>query len=185
MRAATRERMISIMARGLVISVLTKKVTYTFTIVRSKKRRLQRSELWTVDTAAPASNPKKLAECKLALRQKLRMLGLCRRFSALRLCRGLCLFISFCRKFLGHSLLEFLSIHSIAFGGVHENVVAASGGPLIRRIQQANFQKQFAEFGLVVGSNLLDQKFLCGGRVFLRLYLVPLRQSRDLAVGEM
>ena len=45
MRAATRERMISIMARELVISVLTKKVTYTFTIVRSKKRKLQRSEL--------------------------------------------------------------------------------------------------------------------------------------------
>ena len=53
MRAATRERMISIMARGLVISVLTEEVTYTFTVVRSKKRKLQRSELWTVDTAAP------------------------------------------------------------------------------------------------------------------------------------
>jgi hypothetical protein len=34
-------------------------------------------------------------------------------------------------------------------------------------------------------AHLLDQKFLCGRRVLLRLYLVPLRQSRDLAVGEM
>lgn len=33
------------MARGLVISVLTEEVTYTFIIVRSKKRKLQRSEL--------------------------------------------------------------------------------------------------------------------------------------------
>ena len=32
---------------------------------------------------------------------------------------------------------------------------------------------------------LLGQKFLCGRRVLLRFYLVPLRQSRDLAVGEM
>ena len=56
---------------------------------------------------------------------------------------------------------------------------------LIRRIQQADFQKQFAEFGLVIFADLLGQKFLRRRRVLLRLYLVPLRQSRDLAVGEM
>jgi hypothetical protein len=83
------------------------------------------------------------------------------------------------------AFLEFLSIHSVAFGGVHENVVAAGGGSLIRRIQQADFQKQLAEFGLVIRAYLLGQKLLRGRRVLLRLYLVPLRQSRDLAVGEM
>src|ERR1700677_4283005 len=106
-------------------------------------------------------------------------------FSALRLCRGLCLFISYCRKFLGHSLLEIFSIYAVAFGGVHENVVAASSGSLISRIQKANFQKQFAEFGFVICAYLLSQKFLRGRRVLLGLYLVPLGQSRNLAVGEM
>jgi hypothetical protein len=113
------------------------------------------------------------------------VIGLCRRFAGLRLCFGLRLFISFRGKFLCHGLLEFLSIHSVAFGGVHENVVAACGGSLISRIQQADFQKQLAEFGLVIGAYLLGQKLLRGRRVLLRLYLVPLRQSRDLAVGEM
>ena len=96
-----------------------------------------------------------------------------------------CFLVSFRGKFLGHGFLELFSIHSVAFGGVHENVVAACGGSLISRIQQADFQKQLAEFGLVICADLLGQKFLCGRRVLLRLYLVPLRQSRDLAVGEM
>jgi hypothetical protein len=82
-------------------------------------------------------------------------------------------------------LLEFLSIHAIAFGGVHENVVAASSGSLIRRIQQADFQKQFAEFGIVIFADLLGQKFLSRRTVFLSHYLVPLRQSRNLALGEV
>jgi hypothetical protein len=56
---------------------------------------------------------------------------------------------------------------------------------LIRGIQKTDFQKQLADFGLIMRAHLLDQKFLCGRRVLLRLYLVPLRQSRDLAVGEM
>ena len=81
--------------------------------------------------------------------------------------------------------MEFLSIHAIAFGGVHENVVAASSGSLIRRIQQADFQKQFAELGIVIFADLLGQKFLSRRTVFLSLYLVPLRQSRNLALGEV
>jgi hypothetical protein len=47
-------------------------------------------------------------------------------------------------------LLELFSIHSVAFGGVHKNVVAAGGGSLLRRIQRADFQREFAEFGLFV-----------------------------------
>ena len=94
-------------------------------------------------------------------------------------------FVSFRHELLRHRFLELLGVHSIALGGIHQNVVAAGGGSLIRRIQQADFEKQLAEFGLVVGAYLFGQKFLCGRRVLLRLYLVPLRQSRDLAVGEM
>src|SRR5579862_3977804 len=126
-----------------------------------------------------------MTECKLALRQKLRVLGLCRRFSALRLCLSLRLFISFSRKLRCYGFLEFPNIHAIAFGGIHENVVAAGGGSLISRIQQADFEKQLAKFSLVIGAHLLSQKLLCGRGVLLCLYLVPLRQSRDLAVGEM
>ena len=88
-------------------------------------------------------------------------------------------------EFFGHGFLKLFRIHAIAFGGVHENVVAAGGGSLISRIQQADFEKKLAEFGLVVGAHSLDEKVLSGRRVFLHLYLVPLRQSRDLAVGEM
>jgi hypothetical protein len=40
----------------------------------------------------------------------------------------------------------------VAFGGVHENVVAASSESLIRRIQQEDFEKQLAEFGLIRNS---------------------------------
>ena len=87
------------------------------------------------------SNSIKKAECKLALRQKSKAIDLCRRLAALRLCFGLGPLISFRSKFLCHGLLEFLSIYSVAFGGVHENVVAAGGGSLIRRIQKADFQK--------------------------------------------
>src|ERR1700693_1479146 len=96
-----------------------------------------------------------------------------------------CFLASFRGEFLGNCFLELVRIHSIAFGGVHENVVAAGGGSVVRRIQKADFQKQLADFGLVVGAYLLVQKILRGRRVFLRFYLMPLRQSRDLAVGEM
>ena len=48
----------------------------------------------------------------------------------------------------------------------------------------SDFEKQLAKFGLVVRAHLLGHKLLCGGGVLL-LYLVPLRQSRDLAVREM
>jgi hypothetical protein len=126
-----------------------------------------------------------MAECILALRHKTTVTDLCRRPAGLRFDFGFDRPLSLRGKLLCHGLLEFLSIHSVAFGGVHENVIAACGGSLIRRIQQADFQKQFAEFGLVVGAYLLGQKFLRRRRVLLRLYLVPLRQSRDLAVGEM
>jgi hypothetical protein len=43
-------------------------------------------------------------------------------------------------EFFDHGFLELFSIHSGAFGGIHENVVAAGGGSLIRRIQQADFE---------------------------------------------
>ena len=94
-------------------------------------------------------------------------INLCRRFAVLRLCFGLRLFVSFRSKLLCHGLLEFLSIYAVAFGGVHENVVAACGGSLIGRIQQANFQKQLAEFGLIIRAYLFGQKFLRRRRVLL------------------
>src|ERR1035441_282236 len=111
-------------------------------------------------------------------------MSLYRRLARFRLCFGLGLFISFRSKFFCYGPLEFLSVYAVAFGGVHQNVVAASGGSLISRIQQADFQNELAEFGLVVSANLLVQKLVCGLGVLLLLYLVPLRQSRDLAVGE-
>jgi hypothetical protein len=55
-----------------------------------------------------------------------------RGFASLRLD---CFLISFRTQFLCHSLLQFFSVHSVAFGGIHENVVAACGGSLISRIQ--------------------------------------------------
>src|ERR1017187_5563151 len=127
---------------------------------------------------------KRRAECGRALRRS-RVTTLSCRLAVPRLCFGLRLLILFGRELLCHSLLEFLSIHSVAFGGVHENVLAACGGTLISRIQQADFQKQLAHFGLVIFAELLDEKFLRGGRILLGLYLVPLCQSRDLVVGEM
>ena len=90
------------------------------------------------------------AECKLALRHRSRKWidSVCRLANLLLDC----FLVSFRGELFGHGFLEFFSIHSVAFGGVHENVVAACGGSLIRRIQQADFQKQLAEFGLVVGA---------------------------------
>jgi hypothetical protein len=96
-----------------------------------------------------------------------------------------CLLVPFRGELVGHGFLELFSIQSVAFGGVDKNVVAAGSGTLIRRIQQADFQKQLAKLGLIVGAYLLGQKLLRQRRVFLRLYLVPLRQRRDVAVGEM
>ena len=61
----------------------------------------------------------------------------------------------------------------------------AGDGTLISRIQQTDFQKQFANLGLVVGAYLLGQNLRRGGGVLLRPYHVPLRQSRNLAIGEM
>jgi ketosteroid isomerase-like protein len=43
-----------------------------------------------------------------------------------------CFLVSFRGEFLGHGFLEFFSVHSVAFGGVHENVVAAYGGSAVR-----------------------------------------------------
>ena len=63
-----------------------------------------------------------------------------------------CFLVSFCGKLLCHCFLDLLSVHSVAFGGVHENVVAASSESLIRRIQQEDFEKQLAEFGLIRNS---------------------------------
>ena len=80
-------------------------------------------------------------------------------------------------RFAAYGFLEFLTVHSVAFGGIHEYVVAARGGSLISRIQQADFQKQLAQIGLAVCADLLGQKFLLRRRVLFRLYLVPLRQA--------
>src|ERR1700733_87153 len=126
-----------------------------------------------------------MAECILALRHKTTVTGLCRRPAGLRFDFGFGLLLSLRRKLLCHGLLEFLSIHSVAFGGVHQDIAAACGGSLISRIQQTDFQKQFAEFGLVMFTYLLGQKLLCGRGVFFCLYLMPLSQSRNLAVGKM
>ena len=71
-----------------------------------------------------------------------------------------------CSEFFGYGFLELVSFHAVPFGCVHENVVAAGGGSLIRRIQQADFQKQLEEFGLVVGAYLLGQKSLVDGESF-------------------
>ena len=126
---------------------------------------------------------KTMAKCKPALRQKINKGEL-----HATVFRGFALdfFLSFAsREFLRHGFLKFSDIHAVAFGGVRENVVAAGGGSLIGRIQKADFQKQLAEFRFIIRAYLLDQKFLCGCGVLLCLYLVPLRQIRHLAVGEM
>ena len=88
------------------------------------------------------------AECKLALRHRSRKWG----DSVCRLANLLldCFLVSFRGQLFGHGFLEFFCVHTIAFRGVYQNVVAACGGSLIRRIQQADFQKQLAEFGLVI-----------------------------------
>jgi hypothetical protein len=75
-----------------------------------------------------------------------------------------------------HGFLEFLTVHSVRFGGVHENIVAACGASLMGRIQQTDLQKQLAEFGLLIFTYLLGQKLLRGRGILLRLYLVALRQ---------
>jgi hypothetical protein len=116
----------------------------------------------------PVSNSTKKAECKFAPSHKPKI-DLGYRLATLRLD---CFLISFRGEFFGHGFLELFSIHSIAFGSVHKNIVAAGIGTSIRRIQQADFQKQLAKLGLVVGAYLLGQKLLRGRRVFLRLYLV-------------
>jgi hypothetical protein len=72
-----------------------------------------------------------------------------------------CLFFSrFVASSFATVLWSFLTVHSVTFGGVHENVVAACGASPISRIQDTDFQKQFAEFGIVVFADLLGQKFL-------------------------
>src|SRR5580704_13533884 len=105
-----------------------------------------------------------------------------RRLASLRL---VCLLFSFCGEFLCHGFVEFLTVHSVTFGGVHENVVPACGASLIRRIQQTDFQNQFAKFGLIIPAYLLGQKLMRRRGVLLRLYLVSLRQSRNLTTGKV
>src|ERR1700678_4066840 len=126
-----------------------------------------------------------MAECILALRHKTPVTDLCRRPAGLRFDFGFGLLLSLRGKLLCHGLLEFFNIHSVAFGSIHENVTTTCGGSLISGIQQADLQKQLAEFGLVISADLFSQKLLRRRRFLLRLYLMPLRQSRDLAVGEM
>jgi hypothetical protein len=87
--------------------------------------------------------------------------------------------------FLRHGLLEFVSIDAVALGGIHENVIAVRSGSLIGRIKQADFENQLAKLGLIVCTYLLGKDFLRGRGVLLDLYLVPLRQSRELAVGKV
>ncbi len=99
------------------------------------------------------------AECKLALRHKSRKCvdSVCRLGNLLLDC----FLVSFRGELFGHGFLEFFSVHPVAFGGIHENVVAACGRSLIRRIEQADFQNQFAKFGLIIRAYLRGQKFLC------------------------
>src|SRR3984957_5570254 len=125
-----------------------------------------------------------MAERELSLRRESKGIAL-GRLAAFRLESRLRLFLPFRCKFLCHGLLQLFRIHSVAFGGVHQNVVAAGGGPLIGRVQQADFEEELAKFGLVIGAHLLGQKLLCGRGVLLYLHLMPLRQSRDLAIGKM
>src|SRR5258708_13777168 len=115
-----------------------------------------------------------MAECKEALRNRFKMIDLCRRLTVLPLSFGLRLLVSFRGQLRRHGLLQLLSIHAVAFGGVHENVVAACGGSLISRIQQADFQKQLAEVGLIILTYLLAQKFFRGRTVFPYFSLLPL-----------
>jgi hypothetical protein len=63
----------------------------------------------------------------------------------------------------------------------------AGRGSLIGRIQQADLQQRSAKVGLVVAHDLLGQSLLRARRTFFPLHLMPLRQSRDLAlaVGEL
>src|ERR1039458_3960299 len=93
------------------------------------------------------------AECKLALRHRSRKWG----DSVCRLANLLldCFLVSFRGELFGHGFLEFLCVHAIAFRGVYKNVVAASVRSLIRRIQQADFQKELAKFGLIIRAYLL------------------------------
>src|SRR5580700_2689443 len=56
-----------------------------------------------------------------------------------------CFLVSFRGELLCYGFLKLFSIHAVAFGGVHENVVATGGGSLIRRTQKADFEKEFAE----------------------------------------
>ena len=70
-----------------------------------------------------------------------------------------------------------LSVHSVAFGGVHENVVAACSESLIRRIKQGDFEKQLAEFGFIIRADPLCQQFLRGIRVLLDLSLACTSRS--------
>ena len=74
--------------------------------------------------------------------------------------RPVCFLFSFCGEFLCHGFVAFLTVHSVTFGGVHENVVASCDASLISRIRETDFQKQFAEFGIIVFADLLGQKFL-------------------------
>ena len=77
----------------------------------------------------PVSNSTKRAECKFAPATNQEWIDLGCRLATLRLD---CFLVSFRSEFFGHGFLELFSIHSIAFGGFHKNVVAADGGSLIR-----------------------------------------------------
>lgn len=144
------------------------------------RRKLQRADSQTVDTAAPDAKTIKTAGCKLALRQKFKAAELCCRLAALRLGFGLCLFVSVRGKFLGYVFLELFSIHAIAFGGVYENVFAAGGGSLIRRIQQADFEKQLAKSGLVVVPTCLTRSSCADVESFFTL---PCADSPEPELG--
>jgi hypothetical protein len=51
--------------------------------------------------------------------------------------------------------------------------------------QQADFEKQVAKFGLIVGAARFVRKSCADAESFFSFYLVPLRQGRDLAVGKV
>ena len=101
--------------------------------IHKNARLTFRSRVW-------AGVQEKWRSARLALRQKVRVIGLCSRFADLQLCFCLRLFVSFRSNLLCHDFLELFSIHAVAFRGVHKDIVAAGGGSLICRTEQADFQ---------------------------------------------
>lgn len=55
-----------------------------------------------------------------------------------------------------HCFLELLNVHSVPFGGVHENVVVAGSGSLMSRIQPGDLRQQYAKVDSITEDVCLD-----------------------------